>query len=160
MQAIYIQPISEQNRHWIATLARCHFASETVIVYGDIFYPAKEPGFIAHIDEKGVGAVTLARKGKVCEIVLLDALESREDIFRALLKAAANWAVDQGCKRMVVTTTNDNTDALRIYQQNGFRLKELRINAIAASRKLKPEIPMVGDEGIPIRDEIEPELVL
>jgi len=33
-------------------------------------------------------------------------------------------------------------------------------DAVAAARALKPEIPLIGDDGIPIRDEIELELTL
>ena len=32
-------------------------------------------------------------------------------------------------------------------------------NAIADSRRLKPEIPLTGENGIPIRDEIELEII-
>jgi hypothetical protein len=36
----------------------------------------------------------------------------------------------------------------------------LHHNAIDLSRKLKPEIPLIGMDGIPIRDEIELEIIL
>jgi hypothetical protein len=53
-------------------------------------------------------------------------------------------------------TTNDNVDALRFYQRRGFRLRAVRPGAVDdARRTLKPEIPAVGEQGIPIRDEIE-----
>jgi ribosomal protein S18 acetylase RimI-like enzyme len=54
-----------------------------------------------------------------------------------------------------VTTTNDNTRALRFYQRAGFDLTALRPGAVAEARKSKPEIPEVGEDGIPIRDELE-----
>jgi ribosomal protein S18 acetylase RimI-like enzyme len=54
-----------------------------------------------------------------------------------------------------VTTTNDNTRALRFYQRAGFRLTALRVGAVAEARKVKPEIPSHGLDGIPIRDELE-----
>ncbi len=57
-------------------------------------------------------------------------------------------------------TTNDNTPAIRFYQKRGFSLVAVHRNAIAESRKLKPEIPLAGVDGIPIRDEIELELLL
>jgi hypothetical protein len=40
------------------------------------------------------------------------------------------------------------------------RLVALHGDAVADSRRLKPEIPEMGDGGIPIRDELELELVL
>jgi GNAT superfamily N-acetyltransferase len=59
-------------------------------------------------------------------------------------------------RRWVVTTTNDNVDALRFYQRRGFRFLEVRVGAVDAARStLKPAIPLVGDHGIELHDEIE-----
>jgi len=33
-------------------------------------------------------------------------------------------------------------------------------NALEQSRKIKPQIPLIGDHGIPLRDEIELEIPL
>jgi hypothetical protein len=56
-------------------------------------------------------------------------------------------------------TTNDNLRALRFYQR---RLRPLAVHrdAIARSRALKPSIPEVGVDGIPLRHELELELPL
>jgi hypothetical protein len=40
------------------------------------------------------------------------------------------------------------------------RLAALRPGAIEESRRIKPSIPLVGEHGIPIRDELELELLL
>jgi ribosomal protein S18 acetylase RimI-like enzyme len=62
--------------------------------------------------------------------------------------------------RIWVVTTNDNVDALRFYQRRGFRLRAVRPGAVdEARRTLKPEIPAAGRYGIPLRDEVELELV-
>ena len=53
-------------------------------------------------------------------------------------------------------TTNDNLAALRFYQRAGFRLLELRPGAVDEARAvLKPSIPETGNDGIPLRDEID-----
>jgi ribosomal protein S18 acetylase RimI-like enzyme len=57
-------------------------------------------------------------------------------------------------------TTNDNTHALRFYQRRGFVLSALHRGAIRRSRQLKPEIPLAGFGGIPIRDELELQMSL
>ncbi len=54
----------------------------------------------------------------------------------------------------------DNMNALRFYQKRRFRLIAVFPNALEESRKLKPEIPLTGIDGIPLRDEIELELIL
>ena len=55
-----------------------------------------------------------------------------------------------------MTTTNDNVDALRFYQRRGFRIAEIRPGAVDRSRaSVKPSIPLLGEYGIPLRDEID-----
>ena len=58
-------------------------------------------------------------------------------------------------------TTNDNLRALGIYQRRGMRLVALRAGAMdEARRTLKPELAEIGNDGIPLRDELELELQL
>jgi hypothetical protein len=57
-------------------------------------------------------------------------------------------------------TTNNNLRALAFYQKRGFRLVGLRPGAIDEERKLKPSMPTVDANGLPIRDEIHLELAL
>jgi hypothetical protein len=63
--------------------------------------------------------------------------------------------------RLFLITTNDNTHALRFYQRRGLRLCALRPGAVdEARRTLKPEIGEIGNDGIPIHDEVELDLLL
>ncbi|MEW5718069.1 MAG: GNAT family N-acetyltransferase, partial [Chloroflexota bacterium] len=78
----------------------------------------------------------------------------------ALIDAVKLRARQAGCKRLWLITTNDNLTALRFYQKRGFTLAALHRNALEESRKIKPEIPLVGEHGIPLRDEIELEMML
>jgi len=61
---------------------------------------------------------------------------------------------------MWLITTNDNTRALRFYQKRGFHLVAVYPNSLNESRRLKPQIPIIGIDGIPLRDEIELEITL
>ena len=69
-------------------------------------------------------------------------------------------AREAGCRRIWLITTNDNLNALGFYQHIGYELVPIHGGAIAESRRLKPEIPLVGEGGLPLRDEIELELLL
>lgn len=69
-------------------------------------------------------------------------------------------AKEQNCLRVTVVTTNDNTKALHFYQKRGFVISVLYKNIMEEERKLKPEIPLTGEDGIPLRDEIELEMIL
>ena len=57
-------------------------------------------------------------------------------------------------------TTNDNLNALRFYQKRGFELVAVHPHAVDEARRIKLEIPMLGEDEIPIRDEIELEMLL
>ena len=69
-------------------------------------------------------------------------------------------AEDKGCEKIVLVTTNDNINALRFYQKRGFDMGRIYRNALDKSRSLKPEIPLVGENDIPLKHEIEFELLL
>lgn len=56
-------------------------------------------------------------------------------------------------------TTNDNTAALGFYQRVGFGVAAIHRDAVTAVRRLKPEIPLLGENGVPITDEIELEMI-
>ena len=77
-----------------------------------------------------------------------------------LIKRVIQEAVSHQCVRVWLVATNDNTNALRFYQTRGFHLAALYKNEVEKSRKLKPEIPSWGLDSIPIRDEIELEMIL
>lgn len=79
----------------------------------------------------------------------------------ALIEEVERIALNAGCRRLWLITTNDNIEGLRFYQRRGFRLVELHAGAVDRSREsLKPEIPAIGEHGIPIRDELELEKLL
>jgi ribosomal protein S18 acetylase RimI-like enzyme len=78
----------------------------------------------------------------------------------ALVEEVAAAAGRSGCRRLWLITTNDNTKALLFYLKAGFTLAAVHAGAVEESRKLKPKIPRIGYEGIPIRDEIELEMEL
>jgi len=99
-------------------------------------------------------------EGDQCEITTLNSLVEKEGIGASLIDAVRDVAVAARCKRLWLITTNDNTAALHFYQKRGFVLAALHPNALEKSRKLKPEIPLTGIDGIPLRDEIELELTL
>lgn len=89
------------------------------------------------------------------EILAIEAIERFSGVGTALLRAVEAAVERDGGRMLSLTTTNDNTDALRFYQRRGFTLDAVRRGAVTAARERKPIIPFVGEHGIPIRDEIE-----
>jgi GNAT superfamily N-acetyltransferase len=152
---IRIRPVSERDRPMLAWLVTELWGSEVVAVHGTSLRPAELGGFIAERSHRVAGLLTYQLVGTMLEIVTLNAIDRRAGIGTLLIEAAVGKARRFGCQEIRLTTTNDNVDALRFYQRRGFRLAELRPGAVDRSRQLKPEIPRVGDYGIPLRDEID-----
>ena len=152
---IRIRPIDESDRPMLAWLVAGLWGSEVVAVHGTSLRPAELGGFIAERSGRVAGLLTYQLVGDMLEIVTLNAIDRRAGIGTLLIDAAVGQARRSGCREVRLTTTNDNVDALRFYQRRGFRLAELRPGAVDQARQQKPEIPRVGDYGIPLRDEID-----
>ena len=152
---IRIRPVDEDDRPMLAWLIAGLWGSEIVAVHGTSLRPAELGGFIAERSGRVAGLLTYQLVGDMLEIVTLNAIDRRAGIGTLLIDAAVGQARRSGCREVRLTTTNDNVDALRFYQRRGFRLAELRPGAVDQARRLKPEIPRVGDYGIPLRDEID-----
>jgi N-acetylglutamate synthase-like GNAT family acetyltransferase len=118
--------------------------------------PLDHPALIAEENARLIGVLTYVVDGSQCEVLTLHVEEARRGVGTALIAEVKAIAARAGCARLWVITTNDNVDALRFYQRRGFRLAALHRGAVDDSRaRLKPEIPTVGDHGIPLRDELE-----
>jgi GNAT superfamily N-acetyltransferase len=131
-------------------LSRGHLTEDT----------SRLPGFLAERAGTKVGYALVRIDNDELEVVALEALTRRQGIGTALLAAAADEARKARCARAWLITTNDNLDAVRFYQRRGWDLVALHRDAVTSGRQLKPEIPEVGDYGLPIRHELEFELLL
>jgi DNA-3-methyladenine glycosylase I len=129
-----------------------HWLGEEMMVHGDAYRPEHVEGFV---NEDWTGLVTYRIEGRGCEIISLDSLKETMGIGTALIDAVAEEAGRRGCRRLYLSTTNDNLHSLGFYQRRGFELVSIRRGAVTESRKRKPGIPLLGENEIPLRDEIE-----
>ena len=160
MPTYSIHPLTANDREWISQFITEHWGSDIVIGHGMVYHPDQLPGFVAIQEGEKVGLVTYHIEGDSCEIVTINSTRPATGVGAALIEAVKEVARSAGCRRMWLITTNDNLNALRFYQKRGFVLVAIHRNALEASRKLKPEIPQIGYDGIPLRDEIELEMIL
>lgn len=162
MNDVTIRPITADDRPWLTTFMTEAWGAAAQAVRGALFYPHELPGFLAEDAGCVVGVVTYRQLDSVtCELATLNSLQAGLGIGGALIQAVVDAAKALGCTKLVVVTTNDNLSALRFYQRRGFVFSEVRIGAVnAARRTLKPQIPLRGNDDIPIRDEIELEMTL
>jgi ribosomal protein S18 acetylase RimI-like enzyme len=157
---VNIQTISQGDRAWINEFYVQRWGSDRVVTRGRLYTVAELPGFITWEEDSRVGLLTYHAAGDELEIVTLDSLVQGQGVGSKLISAAIQFAHEKEFRRVWLITTNDNTPALRFYQKNVFTLVKVHKDAIQVSRQLKPEIPMIGLDGIPILDEIELEYLL
>lgn len=158
MKTFTIRAATTDDRAWIENFMLAEWGATPQAVRGALFYPHELPGFMA-ADGNGqlVGIATYRQlDATTYELATLNSLQSGMGIGSALIEAVAAAARAAGCLKVVVVTTNDNWQALRFYQRRGFVLREVRLGAVTRARAtLKPQIPLLGNDAIPIRDEIE-----
>jgi len=151
---VNVRPLVGGDREWVVARLR-DLWGDIVVSRGRVLDAAELPGFVAEEDGEPAGLLTYRIDGDGCEVVTIDAFPQGSGAGTALLDAVAGAARAAGCRRVWLITTNDNLRALRFYQRRGFRLAALHRDALDRSRELKPSIPDVGLDGIPLRDELE-----
>ncbi len=155
--------IDDTYRNRLNDLLREEWGSLEMVSRGRIFNIGGLPGFIALYQGELVGAVTfeIAKRGNhsECEITSLNSFKQNKGVGTRLIDEVVKYALSFPCQRIWLITTNDNINAIRFYQKKGFRITNIYVGAIEESRKLKPEIPRIGMNNIPIRDEIEFEFI-
>jgi GNAT superfamily N-acetyltransferase len=158
MPDIAVRPITNADSEWVKEFIMQRWGSRIMIGHGVTYTISELPGFVADIEGERVGLLTYDIQGRACEIVSLDS--TRTGVGTTLMEAIKAYAQQQGCTRLWLVTTNDNLHALRFYQKRGYALVAVHRDAVTRARRLKPEIPLLGNDDIPIRDEIELELLL
>ncbi len=168
MSKMTIRPLERADREWVAHFLDDRWGTTTIVSRGKMRYGHLLEGLIAVREEaddasadknaappERIGLLTIEYDAKECEILTLDSLVEGMGIGSALLDALEERAREAGLTRLWLVTTNDNLASLRFWQKRGYELVAVHRNAIAAARRIKPQIPITGRHGIPIRDEIE-----
>ena len=160
MTSFQIRTRTKDDEDWVGRSLELRWGSRRVVSRGRLFYPEKLDGLIAMRGGRPVGLLTFRMENRECEVVTLDSFLEGQGVGSTLLNAARDRALSQGCRRLWLITTNDNLRALGFYQKWGMKIAAVHRDAMEESRKIKPEIPAVGKNGIPLRDEIEMEILL
>jgi ribosomal protein S18 acetylase RimI-like enzyme len=115
-------------------------------------------GFAAVNGDEVLGYLLYEFHSGECEIMVLESVVPSIGIASALIEKVKQVAKVSGVNKVIVQTSNDNFHAFRFYQRRGFTIRKIRLGAMDIARELKPSIPLVGEHGIPLRDEIEFEI--
>lgn len=150
-----IEKITEQTREVVNQFFIDNWHSTDISIGGRFVDGTKLDGLIIMEDKIIIGLVTYIFSNDICEIVSLDSKKENVGIGTSLLKEVEEIALENNCKKMRLITTNDNLRALQFYQKRGYCITKLYPNAMDEVRKIKPDVPLIRENGIPLNDEIE-----
>jgi GNAT superfamily N-acetyltransferase len=154
--AFSIERVHDHDRARLADAVADAWGSNRVLSRGRVIEPVSTlPGFVAGAGDRILGFVFLHVEDEELEVVALRSFRERAGVGTALLGASRAEATRLGCRRTWLVTTNDNLHAIRFYQRRGWEWVAFHRDSVTASRALKPELPLLGSDGIAIRHELE-----
>jgi len=152
--------LSNEYKQEVETIAANSWDGLNIAVHRELYNLRDLPCIIALSDNRVIGYCYYRILNGECEIMAIESMQKNSGVGSALIKRVNELASAEKCTRVYLQTTNDNTNALRFYQRRGFNMCEIRFNELEYARKLKPVIPLVGEDDIPLLHEIELEMVL
>lgn len=157
-----VNVLGAKDKDWLEKLFNEQWGGTTMVVHGVSYNCLELPGFVAVLSATGeqIGLLTYSIEGDSCEIISLDSLKENLGVGTALIEAVKATAQAENCCRLSLITTNDNLHAVKFYQKRGFRLMAVHTGAVDRARLIKPTIPLLGNDAIPIHDEIKLEFSL
>ncbi|WP_107841851.1 GNAT family N-acetyltransferase [Metasolibacillus meyeri] len=146
--------ITEDNRLRVVDFFQEHWGSSEMVISSGTYVCSELDGFIFEENNRILGLVTYVFHEKEVEVISLDSIVEGKGIGSHLMKEVERFVQQQGISTISLVTTNDNLNALKFYQKRGYTIDAVFPNAVEKARAMKPSIPFVGNDGIPIRDEI------
>jgi len=150
--------LTNEHKEETERIAAGTWGSTSVAVHHELFDLRELPCYVAVSDKKILGYCYYRIFGGECEIMAIESVAPGKGVGSALIDAVAAKAKSEKCSRVYVNTSNDNTNALRFYQRRGFTMCAVRWNEFDHLRTIKPTIPLIGDDDIPLLHEIELEM--
>lgn len=172
MTHITIREMNLDDMIWVRNVFINYWGAPVVVSYGKLHNCDKLQGLVAlrspsidgsdtqELHERRCGLLTYLIENGECEIVTLNSFQEKSGIGALLIKSVIEKALTAHCRRIWLVTTNDNMHAIEFYHKRDFALIQIRKNIMPEYRKLKPEIPIIGENGIPITDELVFEMPL
>lgn len=147
--------INESTHQKVTDFIAEHWHGTDMLICGEIIDMTKVDGFVIFNEVVIIGLITYLVKDRVVVTTSLDSLISIRCICTILLNIIIKMSKQNDYKRIELITTDDNINAIRFCQKLGFGLIGINCGAIGREREKKPQIPIIGENGIPSRHEIE-----
>ncbi|WP_322902891.1 GNAT family N-acetyltransferase [Paenibacillus campi] len=152
---MHITQITSAHREQVALFLQRNWGSAQMIVSSGTYQCEQLDGFIVEENNEIIGLITYVIRLDEIEIISLDSLQEGKGIGSALMNKVEHIARQNQLLAISLITTNDNLNALKFYQKRSYRMVSVIPDAVNQARKLKPSIPLIGNEGIPLTDELQ-----
>ncbi len=148
------RPLTERERADLTRLLTQEWGAPKVICRGTIYDAASCPALGRWEGGRLSGLATYTISRGECVLLTLNAFEPGRGVGAALLAAVTEEARRAGCRRLWLTTSNENARAIGFYEHCGMRLVAVHRGAVDEARRLKPAIPEFAPDGTRISDEL------
>jgi ribosomal protein S18 acetylase RimI-like enzyme len=148
------------DRAALEEMLRLRWSDGTIFVRGRLLGPEDVEAFGAYLDNQLQGVVTWRVEEGTLYMLTMNNITDQRGVSVALLNRMLQLGRERKFAFMRALLTNDNYKGLRFYQKRGFRIVAVHPGVVDMMRQMKPSIPLTGVDGIPMRDEIELEVVL
>ena len=151
---------NENDKELINAELKEIWGSELLITPGGVYKDVNNlEGIIIEYEGKFAGIILFAMQKNEMEIVEIHVKVPGIGIGRELLERVKAIAWKGKYKRLWVSTSNDNGEALKFYHKHGFSVVNIYIGFMQEVRKYKPELSTTGIDGIPLLHQIELEII-
>lgn len=140
---VYVRPAEASDAGWVSTSLDASYSAV-----------GEPPALLAEFDGVPVGVLRYQVGVHGLRVVSLDVYTEGLGAADVLVCALRNLALSRGLERLWVVVTNDAIQALWFYQRLGFRISRVDSGAVDRARRLDSNIPLFGQDGIAVRDEL------
>lgn len=148
------QRMTDADREEVGAFIARHWGSRVVMSRGQAYQPHELDAVLQRSNGAISALATFRADEQGLEVLTMNSTDPGHGVGTMLMLAVLDEARRRTIERVWLTTTNDNLDAIRFYQRLGFRMIEVRVGAVDEARKIKPQIPLIGKDGMAIHDEI------
>jgi ribosomal protein S18 acetylase RimI-like enzyme len=132
-----VRPLNDGDRAWVAEIISHEWGLPIVSISGP-HNPAELAGFVGIEADERLGLITYSITGEDCEVVTLNSLRPIRGIGTALLGAVKQVADERGL-RLWLITTDENTNAMRFYENRGMTRRAVHRDFVEVVRRYKAD---------------------
>jgi ribosomal protein S18 acetylase RimI-like enzyme len=132
-----VRPLNDGDRGWVAETISNEWGLPIVSISGP-HNPAELAGFVAIEADERLGLITYRSTDEDCEVVTLNSLRPSRGAGTILLRTVKQTA-DERRLRLWLITTDENSKAIRFYENRGMTIRALHRDFVEVVRRYKPD---------------------